>query len=130
MSKRNIKSESKPKHSTLQAEDIESADDEEQIIKSESATKSKQTAALQQQAVDSDLESVDENSKDVKKEISLSVYMQSFCMWFPGRGVLKEIEIDGKMVSLYDWIGVTSRGQKGLVQLWRQHAGVFSSFVE
>lgn len=91
-------------------------------IKSES--KLKQPASQEEPDLQSEDELLGED------EIAFNDFMQNFAIWFSHCGELKEIEIDGKPVPLYDWQGVTSRGKRVLLQLWRQHAAVFASFVE
>lgn len=80
------------------------------------------------------LQSVEDESKDTPatfmREIEFNEFMQLFAIWFPEPGELKEIEIENKKVYVYVWHGINSKGQKVIVQVWRQNASVFAKFVE
>ncbi len=94
---------------------------------------SKRSNKIKQPAPQLDIESCDEDDNDEETgldEVEFNDYMQNFAVWFQNRGELKEIEIDGKQVPLYEWRGVTSRGKRVSLQLWRHHAAVFANFVE
>lgn len=95
---------------------------------------SKRSNKNKQPAPQLDIESCDENDNEEEEtgldEVEFNEYMQNFAVWFQTRGELKEIEIDGKQVALYEWRGVTSRGKRVSLQLWRNHAPVFANFVE
>ncbi len=92
--------------------------------------KAKRTSDLEETDDSSLCSEYDEETYKAKDELHFNEYMQYFTVYFSGQGELKEIDIDGKAVQVYQWCGVNSRGKRVIVQLWRHNAPVFAKFVE